>query len=304
MLSKFTSKDSLFTKYLFRYKATIFNLLTTNSLPLFLRGQDVISTDPQVLGHYELRIKEFINHSARNGYDDYLLDIGANIGLSSCQSGNLFKEVHCFEPNPDCFSILKVNTRIALTKTSVFLHNFGLGKEAGDLTLHVPRGNWGGGFIRDKFNLYSDSQIGSKDGFNGFDIKNYDEVPIKIESSVEKLASLFQSLSSKGLSSGFIKIDVEGYEPLIIQSIADVIPENFKAVVLFECWSRDFDPDFLLKSFKGRAKAYKLVRTPEKHTPRFRRLFEIIRHFGYNFELKEFNTKSNSADVVFIVENN
>lgn len=304
MKKKFTYKDSLYRKYLFQFKATLFNLLTVNSLPLFLRGRDVISTDPQVFGHYELRIKKFIDHFAQNGYSDYLIDIGANIGLSSCQSGNLFQEVHRFEPNPDCFNILKVNTRIALTKSSVFLYNFDLGNEADNLTLHVPKGNWGGGFIHDKFNLYTDNQIGSKDGFDGFDLKNYNEVPIKIESSIDKLTSLFQSLSLKELTSCFIKVDVEGYEPLIIKSNADVIPVNFKAIVLFECWSRDFDPEPLLQAFRGRAQAFKLVRSPEKHIPRLRRLFEIIRQFGYKYELKDFSMRSNSADLVFIVKNN
>ena len=302
MSKDFELKDSLFRKYIIQYKANLFRLLTAKSLPLFFRGGDGISTEPQVFGYWEVHIKSLIDHYAQKGFGDFFIDIGANIGLTSCQSGNAFKEVHCFEPNPDCFSILKINTKLSLSKPLVFLNNYGLGAETNQSNLYVPRENWGGGFIHDENNSYSDSEIGDKDGYEGFSADNYDVMPIKIESANEKLSYLFESLLTNNLTSGFIKIDVEGYEPLIVKSIAQTIPKDFRAVMLFECWTKDFDAQPLIDMFKGRATAYKLVRSPEKNVNRFIRLLKIIKNFGYVYELKKFNKRSNAADIVFIID--
>jgi FkbM family methyltransferase len=302
MSKDFELKDSLFRKYILQYKAKLFHLLTAKSLPLFFRAGDTISTDPQVFGYWEVHIKGLIDHYAQEGFGDFFIDIGANIGLTSCQSGNAFSEVHCFEPNPDCFSILKINTKLSLSRPLVFLNNFGLGAEAVQSNLYLPRGNWGGGFIHDENNSYTDSEIGEKDGYEGFSADNYDVMPIKIESANEKLSYLFESLLAKNLTSGFIKIDVEGYEPLIVKSIAQTIPKDFRAVMLFECWTKDFDAQPLIDIFKGRATAYKLVRSPEKNVNRFIRLLKIIKNFGYVYELIKFNKRSNAADIVFIID--
>lgn len=300
----FRLNDSLFRKYFFQHKAKLFRLLTAKSLPLFFRGGDGISTDPQVFGYWEVHLKSLIDHYAQEGFSDFFIDIGANIGLTSCQSGNAFKEVHCFEPNTDCFSILKINTKLSLSKPIVFLNNYGLGAQKCQSNLYVPRGNWGGGFIHDENNSYSDSEIGKKEDCEDFSAINYDVMSIQIESADEKLANLFQSLLTKSLTSGFIKIDVEGYEPLIVKSIAKTIPKNFRAVILFECWTKDFDAKPLIDMFKGRATAFKLVRSPEKNVNRFIRLLKIIKNFGYFYELKMFTQRSNSADIVFVIDRN
>lgn len=301
MLKKFTSKESILKKYYLKTKKYLFKILTPRALPIFLKGGDIISSDPLIFGYHELRVAELINFYALNGYGDYLIDIGANIGLTSCQSGNLFQEVHCYEPNPDCFSILHVNTKITLTKPRVTLNNFGLGEKKMVTYLHVPKGNWGGGFIHDQNNSYSDQEIGSKDGYRDFNPKNYDVISIEIESGPDKLTEVFKTLNGKNLKNGFIKIDVEGYEPLIIEAIASSIPKDMGAVILFECLAKQFDPNDLLMLFKGRAQAYKLIRSPEKHESKVKRLIQIIGNFGYTYKLVDFNQRSNSVDVVFVV---
>ena len=297
----YSTKETLTQKYLSRIKENIYKWLTKDAMPLFLRGQDNISFSPLVFGFHEVRIREFIDHSAMNGYQDFLLDIGANIGLSACQSGNLFTEVHCYEPNPDCFSILSVNTRISLSKCKLHLNQFGLGAERAENMLYVPKENWGGGFIHDKNNSYQDDQLGSKDGYEGFDPNNYNLIPIKIEPAKETLDRLFKELASRNLTKGFIKIDVEGYEPLIVKSIAESLPDNFKVIILFECFIKGFNPNGLLEHFNGRALAYKLARIPEKNMNKIKRAWKIISQFGYEFQLKKFDINSSSTDIVFFV---
>ncbi len=301
MVKPYLVKETLKQKYSAKVKEHIYRWLTKDALPLFLRGQDNITFSPLVLGYHEIRVKQLIEHSAKNGYQDFFLDIGANIGLSSCQSGNLFKEVHCYEPNPDCFNILSVNTRISLSECRLHLNQFGLGAESAEKILYVPKGNWGGGFIHDKNNSYEDDQLGSKDGYSNFDSNNYNLVSIKIEQANQILENLFKNLESKNLTKGFIKIDVEGYEPLIVKSIAESLPDNFEVVILFECFTKNFSAEELLKHYKGRAMAYKLTRTPEKNMGRIKRLWKIVSQFGYKFELQRFDKNNSSTDVVFYV---
>jgi hypothetical protein len=44
-----------------------------------------------VWGEYEPEVVELIKYWADSNYSDFFLDIGANIGLISCQVGHLFK---------------------------------------------------------------------------------------------------------------------------------------------------------------------------------------------------------------------
>jgi len=299
----YSARESLIERYTLRIKGAIYHWLTKDALPIFVRGQDNISFTPMVFGYHEIRVKELINQSAKNGHQDFLIDIGANIGLSACQSGDLFKEVHCYEPNPDCFNILEVNTRISLSKCKLHLNRFGLGAEKAEKTLYVPKGNWGGGFIHDENNSYKDDQLGSKDGYQGFNPNNYNQTTIAIEPAKETLEALFKDLESKGLRKGFIKIDVEGYEPLIVRAIADSIPDNFSAIILFEYFTPQFNPDELLSHFNGRANAYKLARAPEKRISKIKRFMTIISQLGYSFQLDKYDVDCTSTDIVFIVNN-
>jgi hypothetical protein len=69
-------------------------------LAVIFRGGDVISMTSISNGVYEPHIKFLIDYLAEK-------DIGLlnrhrrNIGLTSCQSGRNFREIHMFEPNPD-----------------------------------------------------------------------------------------------------------------------------------------------------------------------------------------------------------
>jgi len=86
-----------------------------------------------------------------------------------------------------------------------------------------------------------------------------------------------------------------------LKSIAQVIPDNLKVIILFECFTKNLSPENLLSNFNGRAEAYKLVRNPPKNTSKIKRFFKIIAQFGYRFELEKFSVESTSTDIVFIV---
>lgn len=202
----------------------------------------------------------FITDCAKCGYSDFLIDIGANIGLISCQTGSHFDMVHMFEPNPLCVHILSVNASISLDPDRFKIHPVGIGSEQAELILTVPKSNWGGAFLKTDGNSYSVEVLAQKDGFSSFDASNYFDVDVEIVDAIVELKNLFAGLRDSGKMAGVIKIDVEGMEITVLNAIALTIPADVKAIIVFENWDNSFDPKRLVSSFGGRARLLVLDR--------------------------------------------
>ena len=238
----------------------ILKKITSKTQKLFFRAGDIISVYPQLGVVHEPELTAFIGALSQQGYKDFLIDIGANIGLTSCQNGSQFDEVHMFEPNPLCCHILEVNAKIALNPEKYFINNFGLGDKNKTAVLTVPKHNWGGAFIKDKGNSYDDSTLAQKDGFELLDQRNYFDIDIVIKNTADELQILFMSLSKRGLKNGVIKIDVEGYETIVLKGIAESLPEEISTYIVFESWDSKFNMHEIIDAFKGRAEIAKLDR--------------------------------------------
>ena len=277
-ISNFSFKETWISVILNRIRVGIFTILTKNGSSLFLRGKDAISARPQVNGLHEPALTHFIAHLSATGYADYFIDIGANIGLTSCQNGNNFKVIHMFEPNPLCCKILEVNCQIALPNKTYVLHEVGLGDQNKELILKVPINNWGGAFISDKSNSYNEETLAGKDGFNSLTQKNYFDLSIKIRDTAQELQLIFTELAISNLTCGVIKIDVEGFELTVLKGIAKSIPTNFKAVIIFESLSSNFKMQEVLNAFGSRMKHFKLIRQTPWRTgwPMILKCFTII----------------------------
>jgi len=230
----------------------LFKKITSRTLNLFLRAGDIISVNPQINGSHEPKLNSLVAAVAKEGYCDFLIDVGANIGLTSCQIGHLFSQIHMFEPNPLCINILEVNSKISLTDNVFTIHQFGLSTENEFTTLTVPKKNWGGGFVMSK-NSYGPQILAGKDGYESFDKDNYMSVDIELKKSTDVFRELFEDLQKLKLKNGVIKIDVEGYEPAVINSIADTLPPNMNVYILFESWNPDADLKALTEQFGLRA---------------------------------------------------
>jgi FkbM family methyltransferase len=219
----------------------------------------------------EPEIKTLIEHYADAGYSDFLIDIGANIGLTSVQSGRKFKELHLYEPNPACYNILKVNTNILLAGHNYHIHEFGLGETSNILRFCIPHNNWGGAFVMSDGNAYSEQIQAAKDGHKEFDRSKYSISEVRIEPAESVMQALFDNLSERNLNAGIIKIDVEGYELTVLNAISKTLPAGMKAVVIFENWSDEINFSAVLRDLRGRGKLMKLVtiKHPIKILPRW-----------------------------------
>lgn len=119
------------------------------------------------------------------------LDIGANVGLWSCDLVNSFDKVIAFEPVSEFIECFRKNVK----KSNYFMYQIALGKEESFINMNVVHGNTGHTHV-DK-NSYGKGTIPLKT----LDSFNFDNID-------------------------FIKIDVEGLEEDILQGAEQTIKRN------------------------------------------------------------------------------
>lgn len=279
----------------------LFKRLTRHALPLFVRGGDIISWAPQALGSHEPQVAGLLEGFARDGHRDFLIDVGANIGLTSCQSGPAFARVEMFEPNPLCAGVLRTNAAIALDRVPHTVHPFGLGTRNERLTLRVPRNNWGGAYVVTPDNNYDNQTLLQKDGFTRDDPANYLTLEIEIREAVATFRDLFGRLSAAGARRGAVKIDVEGLESVVLRAIAETLPPELSLFIVFEHWGGGFDAGPLLAWFGPRATLRALVKSPSGAGSPLRKLWAIVVGGGQAFTLQPWAAGSESNDLVLEV---
>ena len=283
------------------FKVILYQRLTRGALPLFVKGGDIISASPMVIGAHEPHVAETLKLFAGEGYDNFLLDIGANIGLTSSVVGNLFKKVILFEPNPLCLGVLETNLAINLIGTPYEINRFGLGSLNEKLTLKIPRANWGGAYIDSKDNAYSDEILLAKDGFNNEDLKRYLSYEIDIRNAVDVLKEIFEKFRLEGGFSGSIKIDVEGFEILVLKSIAKALPKDMELSIIFEYWEEQFPSEEVLSAFNGRAQMFGLLKSPSISGSKLKKLLSLILAGSQKFFLIPWASSMHARDFVLRV---
>ena len=145
-MKTFTYNQSFLSNAQKRLKFSFISKFCNKDINLFIRTNDIISYNPLLRGCHEPAIESLIRLlSVEHG--DFLLDIGANIGLTSVLTGDNFRRVDCVEPNPLVANILKTNLAINLRSESYQVHTVGLGDKNDKGTLLIPPHNFGGAFI-------------------------------------------------------------------------------------------------------------------------------------------------------------
>lgn len=268
-MKKFQFAEGRLSRTLRKKKKKQYRKLTeesrTAATNIFVRTNDTISTSPIIWGDYDLVKVKFFEWCSENDYDDFFIDIGANIGLLSCLSSHLFKAVHSFEPNPLAFKIFEVNAASYNANENIFLNNFGLGVEDTEAILTVPRSNWGGAFIEDENNSYSKELLAAKDGFDEIAKISHQRLPVKIKNGEEIIQTIIHQTSEVavgGIARGVIKIDVEGYEKVILEQIAKGLKDSATCFIIFENWQRQVDLSSMLSVFQRPTKISILDKKP------------------------------------------
>jgi FkbM family methyltransferase len=142
--------------------------------------------------------------------DSIVLDIGANIGLTTILFSELAERVISFEPSPTTFNLLVENVSQANSQ-NVRLLNYALGAEKIESEITYSPANRAGGFVS--------NQTKASTG----------HVIERIQ--IIKLDDAFAEYKLPRVD--FVKIDVEGFEKFVIQGARKVL-DKFNPVVVME----------------------------------------------------------------------
>ena len=171
------------------------------------------------------------------------------------------------------------------------------------MKLMVPKDNWGGAFIVDEQNSYSAEILAKKDGYAAIHDRNYITVTVEIKDGLVELARLFSSLLKSGCTSGVIKIDAEGFEPVILKAISTVLPPEFQAVVIYENWGTGQAESATLL-FDGRARVFSLrQKNPWRpEWPRWLKAAFLLLRGRYEYMLARHEVDEVPGEMVLMVD--
>ena len=142
-----------------------------------------------------------------------IVEIGANVGIFSIYFAKRYPEaaVYAFEPSREVFARLLRNTS-ANACPNLFVFNCAIFSESGFLNFHEPAGHMTNGSLDASFAAIFSARIRST------------PVPVLAASKME---AFFQN------SPILLKIDVEGAEPQLLQSLAPLI-EQYRPDLIVE----------------------------------------------------------------------
>ena len=175
------------------------------------------------------------------------------------------------------------------------IHEYGLAAEDAQVELYVPYDNWGGAFVKSIENSYDENLLSSKDGYGKFNINNYEILPVAVKSAHPALSALFNELKKFGYQKGVIKIDIEGFEKYVIESLLRALPSDFQVFIIFENWKNGLTISELNSPDNIKISAYNLSQnsTTFGFLPRFINSFVNFVRGGFQTILKP--TTSNIA---------
>lgn len=219
-------------KFYFRQAQNIHKLLIKNSGNYYLKPNDIISHRPALFGYHEPHLEALFSELAKT-HRDFLIDIGANIGMTSVMVGHAFEVIHCVEPNKTISKILDVNIMLAGLQNRTSIHEVGLGYETKVEKLRIPRSNFGGAYVLDG-NAYSDIEVAGHREQSEEIVQD-----IEIIEAGHWIKKIFAS--NPNWKNGVIKIDVEGFEHHIFKALLRHVPKGVSVVIIMENFLEKID---------------------------------------------------------------
>lgn len=217
------------------------------------RGMTTLTTGQLFIVNTEARdIATWIIHSGcwENFVDDILcalvrpgdtfLDVGANMGYYTVKIGGMVGDqgrVFSFEPNPSFFDVLSDNCHINGFDSRAKVFNAAAGETAGVSSLTFEPRYPGGGMV----GLGAEYAVGGREQV---------QVPVMvIDDVVEGKADL-------------IKIDVEGFEPLVLRGMKNLLARSPDCAMVIEVnfavWSNYGEPSQMVQEIAGDRRIFRI----------------------------------------------
>jgi FkbM family methyltransferase len=147
--------------------------------------------------------------------DSIVLDIGANIGLTSIPLAPRVKKVYCFEPSPAAFDNLVLNIK-ANGITNCEAMNLAVSDTCGELDFHQTSNTAGSHVVSDRHAARAGT--------------------LTAKVKAESLDSLAARMPELGQAS-FIKMDAEGSEPAILRGARAFMRQRRRTVFMeYNAW--------------------------------------------------------------------
>lgn len=226
-------EQGILHKLYFRQSQNILKKLISPASNFYLKPNNIISHRPTLFGYHEPHL-EALFKSVSATHDDFLLDIGANVGMTSAIAGGGFRDIHCVEPNRTLAKILDVNLELNGMAHKSTIHTVGLGDEDKVEALWIPRINFGGAFIK-QGNAYDDSN----DTVQRPSDEDYIIQDVQLVDARPWLSDLFDR--HQQWRNGLIKIDVEGFELKIFKALLETLPKKISTVIVMENFLNTID---------------------------------------------------------------
>lgn len=200
-----------------------------NPVSLHLPLDTYIGMETLLTKQYFPQTIHMMNEVIRGGNESYtLIDIGANIGLYTRQSLNIFKKINkvfAYEPHPNNFSLLLKNLS---NIRDIEMNMYGLGTKNATLEFYLDPNNNGNYSLNKNAMSEMHSQI-------NVDVKNAAEESLKWMNSFE--------------GEFIYKSDTQGYDETIISVIEPSFWSRVKCGVI-ELWrieGKDYDVDSFIR---------------------------------------------------------
>jgi FkbM family methyltransferase len=182
-----------------------------------------------VLGpYYEQDIRNYIDKNIKEFSKDkskVFIDVGAHIGRYAIELGkNYGYEVLAFEPSPETFRSLKINTLLSDVEQKVHLFNLGLGSRNSEMAFeHLSSGEGSDHVVDVKKNDKKNVKSGVKN-----DVKDSKIINVQIT----RFDDLDIPVNTKNIR--LIMIDVEGFEYDVLYGMKDTLKKCSRVDLLVE----------------------------------------------------------------------
>lgn len=161
------------------------------------------------------------NYKKVHDLNNYVLDIGGNIGFYARFFSRLFKSVVTLEPNPKTFELLELNTN---SLSNVLALNLGASSSSGTKILRGSSKHSGG------YKISNDAEICERNIDEM--INEYEVLVVTYRDLMEQIQISKSNILLNNSHPNLIKIDVEGHELEVLKGLNLELFERLPSILL------------------------------------------------------------------------
>lgn len=197
-----------------------------------------------------------------------VFDVGANIGKYATNFSRLLHTrytIHCFEPSPKTFSILKENTK---HDPAIVCHCLGMGNEETESV------------------LYSNEVTNTQSSLLQRDMSHWNESYNLKNTETVKITTLDRFCQANGIEAiDFLKIDIEGYEWNFLKGAKGLLDAGKIGMIQFELGVGAVDGKYFFKDIfyllNNNYRIYRITKNNLYEITKYKEQYEVFLTTNY-----------------------